>query len=403
MKIHRNLAIVVIRGLELILIQKQALRPSLNKILKQNNKWGSRDRRTIGEALLDCIRWKRYYEYLGDLNPASVNYLWELFGVWILTKQGLLANWEEFSNIQNLKLKSPQNHDSLPLQIRASIPDWLDELGRKSFKETVWKEECQALNEQAPLVLRANTLKGKTEALLHQLNKDLTLNAVLSKEVPEAIVIDKHLNLSQHPFYREGRFEIQDANSQRVAHWVKPKAEDLIIDACAGSGGKSLHLAALMENKGKIIAFDNAKKLELLKKRAARNGVTIIETIPIDIKHTKQLAEGSATAVLIDAPCSGLGVLRRNPAAKWHMNPKKIEALLKLQEEILQKNALLVKKGGLLVYATCSIFPDENQYQITRFLDSEKGQCFELEKAQTFLTHQTQFDGFYIAKLKRKY
>lgn len=401
MKIHRNLAVGVIRGLELILIQKQALRPSLKKILKQNNKWGARDRRTIGEALLDCIRWKRYYEYLGDLNPASVNYLWELLGVWIVTKGGVLADWEEFSRIKNLSLNIPENQESLPLQIRASIPDWLDQLGRKSFKETVWQKECLSLNTPAPLVLRANTLKGTTENLLEQLNNDYDIKGKPSEELPETIVLNQHQNLSQNPLYLAGRFEIQDANSQRVAHWIHPKAGDLIIDACAGSGGKSLHLAALMENKGKIIAFDTAKKLELLKNRAVRNGVTIIETIPIDTKQTKQIAEGTATAVLIDAPCSGLGVLRRNPAAKWHMNPEKIESLLKLQEEILQKNALLVKKGGSLVYATCSIFPDENEKQINRFLKSPKGQYFEIENAQTFLTHQTQFDGFYIAKLKR--
>ena len=401
MKIHRNLAEGIIRGLELILIQEHALRPTLNKVLKYNKKWGSRDRRTLGKALLDCIRWKRYYEYLGGIKFTDENYLWSLLGVWILTNKQVLPDWQEFKNIENTKLNFNEDRQSLPLQIKSSLPDWLDQLGQKYFKKEVWEQECLSMNAQAPLVLRANLLKGKTDDLLEQLNKDYEIKAQPSEELPEAIVLNQHQNLTQNPLYRKGKFEIQDGNSQRVAHWVNPKPGDLIIDACAGSGGKSLHLAALMENTGKIIAFDTARKLELLKNRALRNGVTIIETRPIDQKQKNHLKAGTASAVLIDAPCSGLGVLRRNPAAKWQMNPEKIQSLLLLQAEILQQHALLVKKGGTLVYATCSIFPNENQHQINQFLNSEKGQYFELEKAQTFLTHQTRFDGFYIAKLKR--
>ena len=172
MKIHRNLAEGIIRGLELILIQEHALRPTLNKVLKYNKKWGSRDRRTLGKALLDCIRWKRYYEYLGGIKFTDENYLWSLLGVWILTNKQVLPDWQEFKNIENTKLNFNEDRQSLPLQIKSSLPDWLDQLGQKYFKKAVWEQECLSMNTQAPLVLRANLLKGKTDDLLEQLNKD---------------------------------------------------------------------------------------------------------------------------------------------------------------------------------------------------------------------------------------
>ena len=183
---------------------------------------------------------------------------------------------------------------------------------------------------------------------------------------------------------------------------MNPQKGGTVVDACAGSGGKSLHLATLMQNKGIVYAMDpQENKLEQLLKRAERNGITSIQVHPHNDVDFFTLHQGKIDAVLIDAPCSGLGVLRRNPAAKWHMNPEKIKALEILQQEILHKNAPLVKKEGTLVYATCSIFPNENQNQISRFLKTEIGAEFKLIKEQTFLTHQSIFDGFYIPQLQK--
>ena len=174
------------------------------------------------------------------------------------------------------------------------------------------------------------------------------------------------------------------------------------MDSCAGGGGKSLHLAALMKNKGKIFALDpDPNKLEQLHKRALRNGVSNIQILTTGNKEFYLRHKGEIDAVLIDAPCSGLGVIRRNPAIKWHMNPKKIIELEELQKDILNKNAPLVKKGGVMVYATCSIFPNENKLQIADFINSKEGEAFELIKDQTFLSNESSFDGFYIAKLKK--
>jgi len=401
-KIHRNIALGIVEGLQQILEKNEALRPCLNKLLKQNRKWGSRDRRQLGEAVLDCVRWKRTYEYLGTLSLESENYYWELLGVWLLIKGRTLPGWDELSKLKYLKISYPINSKITARKIIESIPDWLDDLGLKSFNETIWTKEIQALNKIAPLVLRCNTLKQDPLKLKKQLKKDFNIEVNQYDEIPEALIIEKHQNLNQNPLFLKGFFEIQDANSQRVARWIDPKPGNLILDSCAGGGGKSLHLATLMKNKGKIFALDpDQKKLEQLHKRALRNGVSNIQILTSGNKEFYLQHKGKIDAVLIDAPCSGLGVIRRNPAIKWHMNPKKISELEKLQKDILLKNAPLVKKGGIMVYATCSIFPNENELQIANFIKSKEGEAFELIKDHTFLVNESNFDGFYIAKLKK--
>ena len=386
----------------MILGKKEALRPTLRKLLKRNKKWGSRDRRQLGEAVLDCIRWKRTYENLGNLSKDSKNYYWELLGIWLLKKGETLPKWNELLKLKKIKISFLLNTKTTTRKIRGSIPDWLDELGINNFGEAVWEKEIQAFNKTAPLVLRCNTLKQDPLNLQKCLKKDFNIETTQSFEIQEALIIGDHQKLNHNPLYLKGFFEIQDLNSQRVAHWVNSKPGNLIIDSCAGSGGKSLHLAALMRNKGTIFAIDpHQKKLEQLQKRALRNGVYNIQTLTTGNVAFYSQYQGSADAVLIDSPCSGLGVLRRNPASKWHMNPEKIKKLEKLQQHILQKNAVLVKKGGNLIYATCSIFANENQLQIALFLKSKAGKNFELKKEKTFLSNETNFDGFYIAKLKR--
>ena len=403
MKIHRNIALGVVEGLRQILEKKQALRPSLSQLLKQNRRWGSRDRRQLGEAVLDCIRWKRTYAYLGNLDSQSEYFFWELLGIWMLTKEMILPEWEELSSIKELNISIPLNLETTDRKIRTSLPDWLDVLGIENYGETIWEKESQSFNTPAALVLRNNTLKQDSLSLKEQLEKDFTIKSTEVTDIPQALVLDKHYKLNQNPLYLNGAFEIQDANSQRVAHWVNPQSNHLIVDACAGSGGKSLHMAALMKNQGRIFALDpHPIKLDQLKIRAKRNGISNIQTLDTHTPDFFNQQQDTADVVLIDAPCSGLGVLRRNPAAKWHMNPEKIKKVELLQRDILQKNAPLVKKGGALVYATCSIFPNENQYQIKHFLESDLGSEFELIKEKTYLTHQTGFDGFYLARLEKK-
>jgi 16S rRNA (cytosine967-C5)-methyltransferase len=216
-------------------------------------------------------------------------------------------------------------------------------------------------------------------------------------------VLKQRENVFTSKEFKAGLFEVQDLNSQRVAHCVKPKPGMRVIDACAGAGGKSLHMAAIMENKGQIIALDIfGHKLEELKRRARRNSIHNIETRLIDSRKTIKKLRQSADAVLIDAPCTGIGVFRRNPDAKWKLTPEFLKEITQTQGEILRDYSTMVKPQGALVYATCSILPQENQQQILSFLSSDAGQDFVLETQEALLPSKTGFDGFFMARLKRK-
>jgi 16S rRNA (cytosine967-C5)-methyltransferase len=195
-------------------------------------------------------------------------------------------------------------------------------------------------------------------------------------------------------------FEVQDAASQTVAPFMKVEPGMRVIDACAGAGGKTLHLAALKKNKGRLIAMDVEQwKLDELQKRARRAGVSNLENKVIDsTKAIKRLA-GTADRLLLDVPCSGLGVLKRNPDAKWKLSPEFIEGVIRLQQSIVTDYSNMVKPGGMMVYATCSIFPSENEKQVEQFLE-KKGNDFSLEEMQHVWPSEG-FDGFFMARLKR--
>jgi len=403
MKLHQNLALGIISCLEMILKDKKALKSSLKKLLKKNRNWGSRDRRFIGEAVLEIIRWERKFSEMGKLDPKLDRYYWNLLGVWILYKDIPLPDWENFSEINKKSINFKLTPKSKSRAIKQSIPDWLDDLGIKSFGKTLWEKEIESLNETAPLVLRVNIFRTTTEKLQNILKKKYAIESKKIPEYPYALFLDKHRKLDHLELFKKGWFEIQDANSQRVSVFAAPKPGMTVIDACAGAGGKTLHMANIMQNKGSIIALDpNNKKLEQLKIRIKRNGIRIVTIHNLNNENYEKKYKTNADLVLIDAPCSGLGVLRRNPAAKWQMNPTNIQKLIYIQQEILQKQSIYVKRGGILVYSTCSIFPDENENQIKNFLTTGLGKSFYLEKEETFLTHQSKGDGFYMARLIKR-
>ena len=403
MKLHQNLALGIISCLEMILKDKKALKSSLKKLLKKNRNWGSRDRRFIGEAVLEIIRWERKFSEMGKLDPKLDRYYWNLLGVWILYKDIPLPDWENFSEINKKSINFKLKPKSKSRAIKQSIPDWLDDLGIKSFGKTLWEKEIESLNKIAPLVLRVNIFRTTTEKLQNILKKKYAIESKKIPEYPYALFLDKHRKLDHLELFKKGWFEIQDANSQRVSVFAAPKPGMTVIDACAGAGGKTLHMANIMQNKGSIIALDpNNKKLEQLKIRIKRNGIRMVTIHNLNNENYEKKYKTNADLVLIDAPCSGLGVLRRNPAAKWQMNPTNIQKLIYIQQEILQKQSIYVKRGGILVYSTCSIFPDENENQIKNFLTTGLGKSFYLEKEETFLTHQSKGDGFYMARLIKR-
>jgi 16S rRNA (cytosine967-C5)-methyltransferase len=199
--------------------------------------------------------------------------------------------------------------------------------------------------------------------------------------------------------FRKGLYEVQDAASQRIAPFVQPEAGQIIIDACAGAGGKTLHLAALSHDKARIVAMDvEGWKLEELKKRASRAGLKSVETELIRGNKTLKYWEAKADRLLLDAPCSGLGVLRRHPDSKWKLNPEAIEEVMETQAEILHRYCRMLKPGGILVYATCSLMPGENDRQVAEFLEEHPE--FQLEEMDRTWPSDG-WDGFFMARMRK--
>jgi 16S rRNA (cytosine967-C5)-methyltransferase len=395
MKIYRNLAEAVVLALAAIFSEKKYADKVIEKVLKSNPKWGARDRRFIAETIYDIVRWHRLFKEIAE---AQDDDFWKLLGVWCLWNNTEFPDWEEFDGISRKKIEANYEQVKEIRKIRASIPDWLDELGEKELG-SAWGDELAALNEEAKVVLRVNTLKTSRTDLQSVLQEE---NIVTSAPAgfPDALIVAERQNIFTRQAFKDGLFEVQDAGSQLIAPFLKAEPGMRVIDACAGGGGKTLHLAALMKNKGRVIAMDTeAWKLEELKKRARRAGVSNIEARVIESSKTIKRLEGSADRLLLDVPCSGLGVLKRNPDAKWKLSVDFIDQVKVLQQQLLNNYSIMVKPGGMIVYSTCSVLPSENEKQVEKFLEMQKGN-FLLEEQKWILPSEG-FDGFFMARVKR--
>ena len=402
MRLHRNLCFSVIDGLTLIFNEGKYADKVIQQLLKRDKRWGSRDRAFVAETTYDIVRWKRLYAEIAEVKePFDRDNLWRIFAVWATLRGIKLPDWKYFENTPQRKIKGRFDELSKIRKFKESIPDWLDELGEKELGEKIWTKEIAALNEQAEVILRVNTLKTTKESLKAELF-DLDIDSEYLNDYPNALQLKERANVFQTEAFKNGLFEVQDASSQLVAEFLDVKPGMRVVDTCAGAGGKTLHIASLMENKGQIIALDiYENKLHELKRRAKRNGVFNIETRAIESTKVIKKLHNKADRVLIDAPCSGIGVLRRNPDAKWKLQPEFIETIKKTQQDILQQYSKIVKPGGKLVYATCSILPSENQKQVDLFLNSETGKEFKFISDKKILAHQSNFDGFYMALLEK--
>jgi 16S rRNA (cytosine967-C5)-methyltransferase len=403
MRLHRNLCFAVIDGLHKIFNENEYADKVVQSLLKRDKRWGSRDRGFIAETVYEIVRYKRLYAEIADVKaPYDRDNLWRLFSVWATLKGIKLPDWKYFEHTPSRKIKGRFDELSKIRKFSESIPDWMDELGVAELGEDLWTKEIAKQNEQADVILRTNTLKT-TKAKLQNTLADEGIVTEYIKGYPSALKLTERANVFKTEAFKLGLFEVQDASSQLVAEYLEVVPGMKVVDACAGAGGKTLHLASLMENKGQIFAMDiYESKLKKLKLRARRNGVHNVEFKVIDSTKPIKKLYGKADRLLIDAPCSGLGVLRRNPDAKWKLQPDFIENIKNTQKDILAQYSKMVKPGGKLVYATCSILPSENEKQIENFLTSEAGKDFTFEKDKKILAHQSGFDGFYMALLSRK-
>ncbi len=403
MRLHRNLVYTTIDSLNAIFNEGEYADKVVARALKKDKRWGSSDRKFVAETIYEIVRWKRLYAEIAEVKePFDRDNLWRMFAVWAVLRGYPIPDWRQLEGTPERKIKGRFDELSKIRPLKESIPDWMDELGVKELGEQVWAKEIAAQNQPAKVILRVNTLKTNKEAL-RAILMDLDIETEYLKDQPDALVLKERANVFMTDAFKQGFFEVQDANSQLVAAFLDVKPGMRVVDTCAGAGGKTLHIAALMENKGQLIAMDlYESKLKQLKLRAKRDGAFNIEYRIIDsTKVIKKLHE-RADRVLIDAPCSGLGVLKRNPDAKWKLQPEFIDNIRKVQSEVLESYSKIVKPGGKLVYATCSVLPSENQEQVKRFLTTDIGKQFNFIKDQKILASESGFDGFYMALLERK-
>jgi len=397
--IHRNLLIGIHDALEETFFQdKKYADKVLERLLKAHKKWGSADRQVVSEIFYDIVRWKKRLEYyMGEgTKPSNI---YNLILAYLLWKKVKYKKFDEFDGIKTGGILSKLDKKTFPTKaIEHSVPDWLAGLFEKELGAK-WEKEMSALNEQAPVILRANSLKISAENLVEIL-KEEGVNSFVLRGYLDAVQLEEKKNVFLTSAFKEGFFEVQDASSQKIAELLDVKEGMRVVDACAGAGGKTLHIAALMKNKGQIIALDIYEwKLAELKRRAKRAGAFNIETRFIEDNKVIKRLHNTADRLLIDAPCSGLGVLKRNPDSKWKIDEDFINRIKTEQENILQNYSKILKKGGKMVYATCSILPSENGEQVRKFLAENTE--FALVKEENIMPSDG-YDGFYMALIERK-
>ena len=402
MRLHRNLVFATMDSLDEIFNKNKQASKVLQSTLKRDKRWGSRDRSFIALTTYDIVRWKRLYAEIADVHaPYKREDLFRMFAVWATLRGIRLPDWKQFEGTPTRRIKGRFDELSKIRKYRESIPDWMDEVGEKELGKK-WDKELAALNEQADVILRVNTLITTVTKAQKALSEEGIESEPL-KDYPDALKLVERANVFGTEAFKKGFFEVQDASSQLVAAFLDVEPGMRVVDACAGAGGKTLHLAAKMENKGQIIALDIYEgKLQELKRRARRNQAHNIETRWIENNKVIKKLHGQADRLLLDAPCTGLGVLKRNPDSKWKLSPEFLDSIRKTQQEILQDYSAIVKSGGKMVYATCSILPSENQEQITTFLASKAGQSFKLIKDKTVSPSESGYDGFYMALLEKR-
>lgn len=362
----------------------------LARLFEANPRWGKRDRGFVAETVFEVVRWRRALAFVADAEGAEA-----LCAVQWRRKELEIPEWWQWQGASLAEMAQREGVLSdQPRAVRESVPDWLDErcvaeLGMQ------WDAELAALNCRAPIFLRVNTLRSTRDGAQAWLSSQ-GVETELVTNTTDALRVLGERQIPK-PLLAEGIVEIQDAGSQQIAPLLEVEPGMRVIDACAGAGGKTLQLAAMMQNRGELAAFDviGGKLTELLR-RAQRAGVTIVKTERWG-PETLRKWNGWADRVLIDAPCSGLGTLRRQPDLKWRLSEESLEKTRRLQRRLLDHYPELLRKGGKFVYATCSVLPSENGGQLT-MLHERNGRWIVEEECNVSLA-ASGWDGFYAGRL----
>lgn len=389
MKMHRLLAEAASAIAKSLFREHRVLDHALAEAFEENPKWGKRDRGFIAETVFEVARWRRVLGFLADSEETTAL----CAAQWV--RMGYqLPEWWVYRGASPAAMTAREaDLVSQPRAVRESIPDWLDALGEAELG-AAWDAELSALNQRAAVFLRVNTLKATREDVIAWLAAS-NIGAAVVPGLPDALVLAAGKSLPK-TMRLDGRVEIQDAGSQMIAPLLDPQPGERVIDACSGAGGKALHLAALMGNQGRVFGMDvDTKKLVELERRAKRAGATCVKSKPITVATAADFA-AVADRLLIDAPCSGLGTLKRQPDLKWRLKPAQLERLRGIQANLLETYPAMLKPGGRLVYATCSILPSENRAALAGLLESGG---FSLLDERPVSPAASGFDGFYAAAL----
>jgi 16S rRNA (cytosine967-C5)-methyltransferase len=387
----------------------------------QAERIGANERSLVAETLLGVLRHRLFLEHgctLADKGQANARCMalayWIKFGGYNLRELTPLLKAKEAEWLGKVKSVDVNN---LPLSIQAEFPDWIVEKLRSQHSDAEILELGRSMQQPAPLDLRVNTLLAERNEVLQALLTE-GIDAQATPYSPMGIRLKYQPAMNRHPLLLAGKFEVQDQGSQLLGFLLAPKHNEMVVDFCAGAGGKTLMLGAMMNSQGRLYAWDiSEKRLTNLRPRLKRSGLSNVQ--PQRIAHendskVKRLA-GKIDRVLVDAPCSGLGTLRRNPDLKFRQSPQSVAELNEKQTAILASAARLLKKGGRLVYATCSLLHEENQAVVEMFLAAHpdftllpagevlKQQHIELAMGNylqlTPQLHNT--DGFFAAVLQR--
>lgn len=344
---------------------------TLSYYFRQHPKLGGRERGAIAEAVYAVLRNRRFYvEFACSGNAPTMRQL-ALLG---LADTAGLPALKDLTEAETVWIEGVMQTDRslLPTAIHLSLPDWLYEKLIAQFGEEETRALAEALNQPAALDLRVNAMKSSREEVIKVL-AEAPILCEATPYAPQGLRVRKKPALHNLPLFKNGTIEVQDEGSQVLSQIVGAKRGEMVADFCAGAGGKTLALGAMMRNTGRLYAFDiSEKRLARLKPRLARSGLSNVHPVRIASEtdtRVKRLA-GKIDRVLIDAPCSGMGTLRRNPDVKWRQSPESVNDLQKTQSAILQSAARMVKVGGRVVYATCSLLEEENEVVVAKFLEN---------------------------------
>jgi 16S rRNA (cytosine967-C5)-methyltransferase len=388
----------------------------LRAFFREHRALGQRDRATVAELAFAVLRHLRLLETLaGGRQPRRL-----LLSAAALVEGRSLRQLDpvlkadEAQWLAGLRMADTRG---LPPAVQVSLPDWIWERLLAVMPQSEAVALARGLLAPAPLDLRVNARLAEREAVLATLRAD-GLAATPTPYSPLGVRLVEKPALQHHALYREGKVEVQDEASQLLAWLVAPRRREMVVDFCAGAGGKTLALGALMRSEGRLYAFDTAqRRLANLAPRLKRSGLSNVHPQLIDDEHDARVRRlaGKIDRVLVDAPCTGLGTLRRNPDLKWRQSPQSLAELTRKQGSILAAAAALVKPGGRLVYATCSILREENEAVVEAFLAAHqqfscddasgilRAQGIALETGPHFRVypHTHRMDGFFAAILTR--